>query len=122
MPKNEEKIRGINPKFINDFIQEFKESGLYDLYQSHKKDLFLGIRHNYINLYYNCASVCAIEYHPKKEPKMICKIHKKYVKEGKKGYTEKKPEEVIHRYDEIIENIKKNIQKTHTQKKQHNKE
>ena len=113
MPKNEEKIRGVS----YNFIQEFKKSGLYDLYKSHKKDLFLGIRCGYINLYYNCASVGKVEYHPRKEPKMICKIHKKYLKEGKKGYTEKTPKEVIHRYDEIIKNIKKEYpENTHPEK------
>lgn len=113
MPKNEEKIRGIS----QDFIQEFKKSGLYDLYKSHKKDLFLGIRSGYINLYYNCASVCLVEYHPKQENKMMCKIHKKYLKEGTEGYIKKTPKEIIEKYDEIIENIKKEYpEDTHPEK------
>ena len=66
-------IRGIN----KDFAEAFKESELYDLYKKHKDELFIGVRNDYLNLYYNCDSIAKIEY-KKRDGKIECKIDKYY--------------------------------------------
>ena len=40
--------RGIS----KDFAEAFKQSELYKLYREHKAELFIGVRNNYLNLYY----------------------------------------------------------------------
>lgn len=64
--------RGIN----NDFANAFKQSELNKLYEEHKDELFIGIRNNYLNLYYNCDSIAKIEH---KKGKVICRIDKYYL-------------------------------------------
>ena len=55
----EKKItRGIS----KDFAEEFKKSELYKLYKEHKDELFIGVRNNSLNLYYNCDSIAKINY------------------------------------------------------------
>lgn len=50
-------IRGIN------FAEKFKESVLYkDLYLKHRDELFLGIRNDYLNIYYNNISIAKVSY------------------------------------------------------------
>lgn len=103
--------RGISPEFI----EELDKSGLLDLYKRHEDELFLAIRNNYINLYYNCASVCKVEYHPRTKQKLYCWVHKKYLgeevtkkkEENKtiKYYQNKEPQYIIKNYEKIKENI-----------------
>lgn len=66
--------RGIS----KDFAEAFKQSELYKLYREHKDELFIGVRNNYLNLYYNCDSIAKIKY--KKRDKIIdCEIDKYYI-------------------------------------------
>lgn len=64
--------RGIN----KDFADAFKQSELNKLYEDHKDELFIGVRNNYLNLYYNCDSIAKVEY---KQGKVICEIDKYYL-------------------------------------------
>ena len=52
------KMRGIS----NTFAEAFKNSDLYRFYTEHKDELLIGIRNNYLNLYYNCDSIAKIHY------------------------------------------------------------
>lgn len=50
-------IRGIN------FVEKFKESCLYkDLYLQHRNELFIAIRNEYINIYYNNINIAKVSY------------------------------------------------------------
>lgn len=72
---SEKKItRGIS----EDFAKVFKKSELYKLYENHNDELLLGVRNNYLNLYYNCDSIAKIEY-KKRDKKIVCKIDKYYL-------------------------------------------
>lgn len=66
--------RGIS----KDFAEAFKQSELYKLYGEHKDELFIGVRNNYLNLYYNCDSIAKIEY-KKRDEKIDCEIDKYYL-------------------------------------------
>lgn len=68
------KIRGIS----KDFAGAFKQSELYKLYREHKDELFIGVRNNYLNLYYNCDSIAKIEYN-KRDKRIDCVIDKYYL-------------------------------------------
>jgi len=69
----EKKItRGINI----DFAEAFKQSDLNKLYEENKDELLIGVRNNYLNLYYNCDSIAKVEY---KHGKVICEIDKYYL-------------------------------------------
>jgi hypothetical protein len=71
----EKKItRGIS----KDFAEAFKQSELYKLYREHKDELFIGVRNNYLNLYYNCDRIAKIEY-KKRDEKIDCEIDKYYL-------------------------------------------
>jgi hypothetical protein len=61
-----------------DFAEAFKHSELYKLYGEHKDELFIGVRNNYLNLYYNCDSIAKIEY-KKRERKIVCEIDQYYL-------------------------------------------
>jgi hypothetical protein len=64
--------RGINKNFAD----AFKQGELNKLYEGHKDELFIGVRNNYLNLYYNCDSIAKVEY---KQGKVICEIDKYYL-------------------------------------------
>jgi len=64
--------RGIN----KDFLDAFNQSELKKLYEEHKNELFIGVRNNYLNLYYNCDSIAKVEY---KQGEIICEIDKYYL-------------------------------------------
>lgn len=73
--KTKNKItRGIS----KDFAEAFKQGELYKLYGEHKDELFIGVRNNYLNLYYNCDSIAKIEY-KKRDGKIDCEIDKYYL-------------------------------------------
>jgi len=97
----EKKItRGIK----KDFADAFKLSELNKLYEKHKDELFIGVRNNYLNIYYNCDSIAKIE---NKQGKIICEIDKYYL-DGK-HYKEKdkrrkiEPVEIFKKYQKIKE-------------------
>lgn len=64
--------RGINKVFAD----AFKQCELDKLLADHKDELFIGVRNNYLNLYYNCDSIAKVEY---KQGKIICEIDKYYL-------------------------------------------
>jgi len=73
--KTKNKItRGIT----EDFAEAFKKSELYKLLGEHKDELFIGVRNDYLNLYYNCDSIAKIEY-KKRDEKIDCEIDKYYL-------------------------------------------
>jgi len=90
------KVRGIGVDFAN----AFKNSVLYGLYKEHKDELFLGVRDDYLNLYYNCDCIAKIEY---KNKSITCEIDKYYL-DGKhyKKINEKRykitPDEICKNY------------------------
>lgn len=49
-----------------DFAEAFKKCELNDLYQIHQDEIFIGVRNQYLNLYYNCDSIARVEYTNKK--------------------------------------------------------
>ncbi len=59
-----------------DFAKAFKESELYDLYENNRDELIVGVRNNYLNLYYNCDSVAKIKY---TKGSIWCEIDKYYI-------------------------------------------
>jgi hypothetical protein len=108
--------RGINDEFVKAFIA----SGLYTkLFAANKKDLFLGIRNEYINLYYKAASVCNVRYNNLTR-KLSCKIHKLYMlgkgDYGSNPYITVTPSEIINNYDKIKGSIDSNNAKNRHEK------
>lgn len=72
---NNRKItRGIS----TEFAEAFKRCELYALYQEHKDELFIGVRNDYLNLYYNCDRIVKIKY-KKRDKKIDCEIDKYYL-------------------------------------------
>jgi len=102
--------RGIS----KDFAKAFKQSELYKLYGEHKDELFIGVRNNYLNLYYNCDSIAKITFI---NGSICCEIDKYYI--GDKDCTDKvkrhkiKPKDICIQY----EKIKKYSNKKATQEK-----
>ena len=95
------KLRGID----NEFAEVFKKSELYTLYTEHPDELFLGVRDNYLNLYYNCDSIAKVEY-KKREELISCKIDR-YFLDGN-HYSKNKlvnltPCEICNSYKDIKE-------------------
>ncbi len=92
--------RGID----KDFAEAFNKSELYKLYEKHKDELFIGVRNNYLNLYYNCDSIAKVEY-KKTNEEIICEIDKYYL-DGK-HYTGKgkrckvEPNQICEQYEKI---------------------
>jgi hypothetical protein len=98
MEKKMKITRGID---VN-FAEAFKECELYNLYVSHKNELFIGVRNNYLNLYYNCDSIAKIEY---KNHSIRCVIDKYYLDgkhyRGKEKMVPVEPKEICERYETI---------------------
>lgn len=64
--------RGITKDFADAFIK----SELNKLYKEHKDELLIGVRNNYLNLYFNCDSIAKIKYN---QGKVICELDKYYL-------------------------------------------
>ncbi len=92
--------RGITKEFAD----VFKKSQIYNLYREHSEELIIGVRNDYLNLYYNCDSIAKIIY-KKKEAKIICEIDRFYLF-GKNSFEQKKQKLRV----EVLE-IYKNYQK-----------
>lgn len=110
-------MRGIT----KDFADAFKESKLYNLYENHKDELFIGVRNNYLNLYYNCDSIADIRYN-RKDGSIYCKINKYYLSDNRKEkpyIIAIDPSEICERYEEIKKNSdsKTNISEKKAQSK-----
>ncbi len=103
--------RGLDGKMI----EALKESEIIKLYERHKRELFLGIRNNYVNLYYNGASICKIEYQPKKKTLMFT-THSEYLEgivqkneiNSKKYVVKNDASHIINNYKAILTIIDKN--------------
>lgn len=100
------KIRGIS----KEFAEAFKQSELNKLYEEHKDELFIGVRNDYLSLYYNCDRVAKVEY---KQEKIICEIDKYYLdgihynsKDKEKRYKIE-PKDICIHYGKIKENSNK---------------
>lgn len=95
--------RGIS----KDFAKAFKQSELYELYGKHKDELFIGVRNNYMNLYYNCDSIAKITY---TNGSVRCEIDKYYLDGKHYGSNEKekrykiKPVQICEQYEEFKKN------------------
>jgi hypothetical protein len=65
----------------------------------------VGVRNNYLNLYYNCDSIAKIEY---KKSEIVCEIDNYYLNgihyKGKKKLSNIKPNEIVEQYKTIKEN------------------
>jgi len=83
--KGKKIIRGIS----KEFAEVFKKSELYRLYESHKNELIIGVRNDYLNLYYNCDSIAKINF---TNSSISCEIDKYYLDGNhyKSGSKEKK--------------------------------
>jgi hypothetical protein len=87
--RNHMQEKKITRGICDDFAKAFKQSELYKLYSEHKDELFLGVRNNYLNLYYNCDSIAKIKY-KKQKNEVTCEIDRYYI-DGK-HYSEKDKE------------------------------
>ncbi|MDC7234224.1 MAG: hypothetical protein PQJ58_13400 [Spirochaetales bacterium] len=103
-------IRGIS----EDFAEAFKCSILYRLYREHEDEIIIGIRNDYLNMYYNSDSIAKIEYiNPKGNDKkrIVCEIDEYYLygsnsnKENKRVRVD--PVEIYNKYPTIKELSKK---------------
>jgi hypothetical protein len=96
--------RGIS----KEFTEKFKKCELCELCQKHRDEIFIGVRNNYLNLYYNCDSVAKVEY---KQGKIICEIDKYYLDgEHYTGRDKRKiiaPSEICNNYKVIKVNSNK---------------
>lgn len=101
------KMRGIS----TDFANAFKGSDLYKLYKEHQDELFIGVRNNYLNLYYNCDSIAKIKY---TRNTIWCEIDRYYI-DGKSYSSKDKNKRYRIEQTEIIE--KYEIIKNHSQNK-----
>ena len=98
--------RGID----SDFAEAFKKSELYKLYEEHKDELFIGVRNNYLNLYYNSDSIAKVTY---TREEIKCEIDKYYLEgkhyssadKGKRARVE--PIEIYNHYEVIKKNSDK---------------
>lgn len=85
--------RGIS----EEFAEAFKSSDLYDLYQMHQDEIFIGVRNQYLNLYYNCDSIAKVKLSGKV---ITCETNPYYL--GTSGKTKNTdPAEILAQYDEI---------------------
>ena len=96
-----------------DFAEAFKESKLYKLYEEHKDELFIGVRNNYLNLYYNSDSIAKILY----TTEISCEIDKYYLEgEHYKGKAKMRRVDPCIIFDQY-EVIKKNSDKKESDEK-----
>jgi len=103
-------MRGVS----QEFAEAFKKCELYDLYEKHKDELFIGVRNNYLNLYYNSDSIAKIKYI---KGSICCEINKYYLPEDKhdshtdkgKQYVKIEPKQICEHYKKIKENSCKKV-------------
>lgn len=96
--------RGIS----EDFAEAFKQSELYKLYGEHKDELFIGVRNNYLNLYYNCDSIAKITFI---NGSICCEIDKYYLGAKNDSSIKKRhkiePKDICKQYEKIKKNSDK---------------
>ena len=98
--KEKKIMRGIS----NEFAEAFRKCELYGLYETHKDELLIGVRNNYLNLYYNCDSIAKIKY---TYSSISCVIDKFYLVGKQDSITDKEkrykiePHQICEQYEEI---------------------
>lgn len=96
---NEKKMmRGVS----NKLAEAFKESCLYRLYTEHKDELIIGVRNEYINLYYNCDSIAKVKLAA--NGKLKCEIAPYYLNEKGDKYKSVLEEKIVEEYHTIKKN------------------
>jgi len=105
--------RGISKEFADEFLK----SDLYKFYLKHTHELIIGVRNNYLNLYYNCDSIAKIKY---TKGSIVCEIDKYYL-DGKHYSSKDKEKNYVINQSQIIKyytDIKKNSDIKSTQEKE----
>ena len=105
--------RGIS----KDFADEFRKSDLYKFYLKNKHELIIGVRNNYLNLYYNCDSIAKIKH---TKGYIVCEIDKYYL-DGKHYNSKDKEKHYVVNQSQIIKqykDIKNNSDTKETQEKE----
>lgn len=104
------KTRNITRRISKEFSENFKKCELYELSQKHRDEIFIGVRNNYLNLYYNCDSIAKVEF---KKGEITCVIDKYYL-DGKhyKGRDKRiiiAPSDICNNYKVIKVNSNKKV-------------
>lgn len=105
--------RGIS----QEFAQAFKQTELYRLYKENESELIIGVRNNYLNLYYNCDNIATITYPHRKSIRST--IHNYYINGGNNKFSKNitlHPKGIYYNY----ETIKKYSDCRTTKEKKHN--
>ena len=103
MATQQKLTRGIS----SDFAGAFTKSKLSNFYQQNKDKLLIGVRNNYLNIYYNCDSIAKIEYKKprgEKKKRIVCEIDKYYL-DGKHYDSKSKDKRFRVDIDQLIEDF-----------------
>ena len=105
--------RGISAEFA----KVFTKSDLYNFFLKNKSELIIGVRNNYLNLYYNCDSIAKIKY---TKGSIVCEIDKYYLDGKHYGSRDKEKYYVINQSQIIKQynDIKTNSDAKATQEKE----
>ena len=90
--------RGISKEFAEAFIK----SDLYKFYLANKHELLVGVRNNYLNLYYNCDSISKIKYI---NGSIVCEVDKYYL-DGKHYSSKDKEKHYVINQSQIFNQYK----------------
>lgn len=97
--------RGISAEFAD----AFKKSELFDFFNENQSELFLGVRNEYLNIYYGCDSIAKVEF-KKQKKQIVCEIAGYYLnvkslnKEDKNKRLKVLPEAIMEKYGLIKTN------------------
>lgn len=101
----EKKQKTVTRGISKNFAEAFKKCELCTLYMNHIDELFIGVRNNYLNFYYNCDSIAKIQCN-KKGP-ISCEIDRYYLdgehytSEDKKKRVKASPKTICDEYERI---------------------
>lgn len=104
--------RGIkNPDFINALNDLYNDKNSFWYKMLSHKELFIAIRNEYLNVYYNGQSICKLDFNKRK---VRGKTHKKYLGVNENGYFTSEDGNIINEESKIktlsdIELIKDNV-------------
>lgn len=112
-------MENVNRGISERFAQLFKDSALYQLYQKHQNELFLGVRSKYINLYYNCDSISKVKM-DRGGDRLICEINPYYLgtSTAESKTVKLTPEEVVEHYDAILAKSREKARNSNEKKAQ----
>ena len=105
--------RGIS----KEFAQAFKQTELYSLYKENESELIIGVRNNYLNLYYNCGNIATITFPHTKAIRST--IHNYYINGGNNKFSKNitlHSKDIYYNYETIKKIVIVELQK----KKKHN--